>query len=67
MKVFTKIFTHSSKIEKIEIAHDLGIEIEHNGMVFRISVDNQDRLNLSTDEQLILKTRASNNVILEAE
>lgn len=63
MKVYARSID-GAKLKKVEISHDLGIEISHNGKSYSLAVDNFDRLILRSIDttQLILLPQSSNTV-----
>lgn len=68
MKVFAKKMI-SNGVETIEIKQDLGVEIYHKGQKYSFQVDNHGRLILASlkASQLIIRSKSSNTVQIEAE
>lgn len=64
IKVYAKRML-GNKIQLVEIEHDLGIAVEHNGKIFNISVDNYGQLTIRTGDQLIIRPSAANSIILD--
>lgn len=68
MKVLLKKIGDSGLVEKYEVEHDLGIEIEYNGKLYTLATDNGDSLYLrALNGRLVLRPASSNSVEIETE
>lgn len=68
MRAYARIMTTRST-EDIEIKHDLGIKIVHNGNEYKIDVDNNGRLVFQSirDPQLVILPQSSNSIEIRSE
>ena len=69
MKVEVIVMSESGRTTPVEVKHDLGVRIHHNGKSYQISEDNSGSLVLRSllGSQLIVKPSSSNGIKIECE